>query len=160
MRASVVLWCSLLILVGYANPGLSAEQKRTFLEPSEKYSFCTIVGAGYTLGYVGDDWALELYFPSKSDSTHVKAESAIFKRGPDIHRYVRRSGGPPIPRLPNTGEYYNDAPVGVSIDIKKININANQNYGVVVATVNDFSVKGQFYYLPEKITLHCKVPYP
>lgn len=160
MKTKKLLFGLIVSLSVYASTDLFADQKRTLLVPVLEYSFCTIYGKGYSLDFVGKRWALQLLFASKSYPENTTAEHAILRRGPEIHKYIHRPAGPRMPDPPDTGEYSKDQLTGVTIDIDKIDINPDVNFGVVVAAVNNFTVGEEVFYVAEPVKLICRVPNP
>ena len=160
MKENIVLY-GLIITLAVCTPfNLSADQKRTSLIPVIKYSFCTIYERGYSLSYVGKNWALQLSFASKSYPENSTAEHAIFRRGPGIHKYIRRPAGPRMPDPPDTREYLINKVSDISIEIDQIDINPDSNFGNIVASVNNFTLGEEMYYMVDPVTLICRVPNP
>jgi hypothetical protein len=160
MKTKIVLFGLIISLGGYTSTEASADQERTVLKPVAKYSFCTIHGRGYSLAFVGNNWALQLSFASRSHPENAIAEYALFRRGPGIHKYIHRPAGPRMPDPPDTGEYSKDILSEVTIDVEKIDINPEKNFGIVEAAVNNFTVSGEVFYMSDPVKLSCRVPNP
>ena len=105
---------------------------------------------------MGEKWALELSFASKSYPENATAEHAIFHRGPDIYKYMHRPAGPRMPDPPDKGEYSKDSLTGVRININQININPEKNFGFVEASVKSFTVNGEVFYVADPVELTCQ----
>lgn len=148
-----------IALIGICSaPALSADTKHEKLVPVPEYSFCTTYQLGYSVGIVGTNWALDLYFLHDVAAGKSLAHKAFFHRGPDIYQYVRKSGGPPIRPIPKTDEYSLQSLVDYKIRIAKVAL--NQGSGNIVVSAPDFVVGAVKYSFPRKISLSCRVPNP
>ena len=160
MQTKNLLFGLIISLGVCASSETLADQKRTSLVPVLEYSFCTIYGKGYSLAFVGNDWALQLSFASKNYPGNSTAEHAMFRRGPGVHKYIHRPAGPRMPDPPETGEYSKNQLAGVTIDIKEIDIKSGINFGTVVAAVNKFTSGEEIFYMADPVKLSCRVPNP
>lgn len=137
----------------------SAEDKQILLEPDFRYSYCDYRESGYSLGIVGDTWALTLSFPINGFSGMVLAQKAIFYRGQNMHRYIGKSAGPRRPPIPETTDFTTVELVGITADIKRAEVFDKVN-GPIEVVVSDFSSNGQSFHIPGKVNIFCRAPLP
>lgn len=159
MKPKYLFFSFLFIIGGFVTTVTSASGKLILLEPVLQYSFCTPWMSGYTLGIVGDNWALELSFPKNGFSGNVLAQEARLHRGPNIRWYIRKSAGPVTPPIPATDQYSMLKITGITVNINRIKI-FDGVMGPIEVVVEDFSADGKIFHVSNPVTIVCIGPLP
>lgn len=159
MNIKIASFILFITICGCVTGESFAVDKRISLEPDFRYSYCTPWESAYSLGIVGDSWALTLTFPKNGFSGKVQAQKAKFYRGPNMHRYIGRSAGPRRPPIPKTNEYVTVELVGITVDIKRVEV-FDKVMGPIEVVVNDFSSNGQKFHIPGQVNIFCVAPLP
>lgn len=114
---SIYLFFSCIIVISNI---LASENQ---IHPSKKYTFCQGNENYYSVGIIGEDWALIFSFDkneTKQTAYKIKPHFAKFHRGPNIYHFVGRSAGPRRPPIPNNNLYS-------SATLENIEISLSQN---------------------------------
>jgi len=161
MKLRVAVCATILPVYGFFSLACFAGDSREVLEPVDKFSTCTpFYGvAGYSLGIVGNDWALTFEVPEEYFSGAFKTEKAIFYRGPDMHYYIGHPGGPARPPIPQTNDYSQIELAGVNVDIHRIKIYDKVN-GPIEVEIKDFKINNRWFHIPGRVNIYCVGPNP
>jgi hypothetical protein len=160
MNIRTALFISFFTVYGFVSAYSFADDKFILLEPIDKYSYCTPMGAaGYSLGIVGNNWALTFEIPENSFSGKVEVKKGSFHRGPDIYKYIGKPAGPVRPPIPETEAYTMVELAEIIVDIQRIKV-YDKVKGPIEIVVNDFSGNGQKYHIPGRVNTLCTGPLP
>ena len=160
-KLRLTLFAIILSIYGYYPPSSLADDYREVLEPVDKYSSCTpFYGvAGYSLGIVGNDWALTFEVPEEYFSGAFKAKKAYFYRGPNMHYYIGHPGGPARPPIPKTKEYSQTELASINVDIHRIKVYDKVN-GPIEVVIDDFTINNRQFHIPGTVNIICMGPNP
>jgi hypothetical protein len=146
--------------LGFISVNSSADDKFVLLKPVDKYSYCTPGGAaGYSLGIVGNNWALTFEIPENSFSGKIQVKKGSFHRGPDMYKYIGKSAGPVRPPIPETEAYAMVELAGIIVDIQRVKV-YDKVKGPIEVVVNDFFSKGQKFHIAGRVNAVCVGPLP
>jgi hypothetical protein len=164
MRYSITS-IALLFLVGCHATGARDENKNptaTCLKPNPALCFATPAATQFIIGVVGEDWAIQFTVPRdgpKLPTGVLSTRNVSFYRGPEIHKYIRPSAGPPTPPLPKTDAY--SVVTLTNVTIKSVGgRNGPGPDGYLEITLSKFAAGGEWFKVSGKVRLPFRGPYP
>jgi len=160
MNIRIALLISFFTICEFISVCSFADDKSVLLEPVHKYSYCTPRGAaGYSLGIVGNNWALTFKIPENSFSGKVAVTKGRLYRGPDMYKYIGKPAGPVRPAIPETEAYTMLELAGIIVDIHRVKV-YDKVMGPIEVVVNDFSSNGLKFHIPGRVNIICIGPLP
>lgn len=157
MNLRFALFICFLPIYGFSPSSSFADDNRFTLVPESSYCTYSEHDPRYDLGVIGTDWALTFQVLADSFSGKAQRNKAYFYRGPDIRRYIRKSGGPARPPFPTT-KAYTTVELEINVHIQGVE---NRNSGFPIKLlVNDFVANNQRFHIPGPVNSACSQPLP
>jgi hypothetical protein len=137
-------------------------------DPDPAWSFVTPTQSEFHVALVAKEWVLVLVVPTRDYPYHtaelplkktLKPTRATLHAGPDVWKYVRPSGGPATPPIPDDGKYGKAEVAGVEVTITT-DARGREPDAHVVVDVSAFKIDGKERPAMKGLKLPVRGPYP